>query len=538
METHTVNGSHPRAGRREWLGLAVLALPTLLIALDIGVLFLALPHLSADLGASATQQLWIMDIYGFMLAGFLVTMGTLGDRIGRRRLLLIGGAAFGLASGMAAFSTSPEMLVAARALLGVAGATLGPSTLALISNMFRDARQRGVAISLWATCQFGGAALGPVVGGLLLERFWWGSVFLLGVPVMVLLLAVGPVLLPEYRDASAGRPDMASVALSLAAILPVVYGIKELAVHGAGTPPMAATAIGVAVGVVFVRRQLRLADPLLDLRLFGERSFSTALSAMTLGSAALAGTSLLTSQYVQSVVGLSPAQAGLWLAPTGLGIAAGVLLVPFITQKIKPATAIVAGLALSATGLLLLSQVGSTGGLVTVVLAIAVVSFGVGPLFALGTGMVVGSAPPEKAGAAASLSETSNEFGSTLGLAIFGSVGAAVYHYQMADAIPSGVPIKAAETARETVAAATAVAGQLPAPLGPELLDAASEAFTSGLNVVAAIGAVIFIALAVLTAVALRHVPPTGETKQAEDVPASTPGADHNPKEAPIYASK
>ena len=532
MNTNTANGTGPRAGRREWLGLAVLALPTLLIALDIGVLFLALPHLSADLGASANQQLWIMDIYGFMLAGFLVTMGTLGDRIGRRKLLLIGAAAFGVASVVAAFSTSPEMLIVARALLGVAGATLGPSTLALISNMFRDARQRGVAISLWATCQFGGAALGPVVGGLLLERFWWGSVFLLGVPVMVLLLTVGPVLLPEYRDTNAGRPDMSSVVLSLAAILPVIYGIKELAVHGVQTPTaaIATIVVGVAVGVVFVRRQLRLADPLLDLHLFGECSFSIALSAMTLGSAALAGTSLLTSQYVQSVVGLSPAQAGLWQAPTGLGIAAGVLLVPAITQKMKPATAIVAGLALSAVGLLLLTQVGSADGLI-VVLAVAVVAFGVGPLFVLGTGMVVGSALPEKAGSAASLSETSNEFGSTLGLAILGSVGAAVYRHQMADAIPSGVPIEAAETARETIAAATSVARQLPVGSAFELLDTAREAFTSGLNVVAAIGAVVFVALAVLTVTAIRDKGAASETADAHDTAAQAAASDSLPEE-------
>lgn len=182
MDTTTGTPPLTRAGRREWTGLAVLALPTLLIALDIGALFLALPHLSADLDASGTQQLWITDSYGFMLAGFLITMGTLGDRIGRRKLLLIGAAAFGVASVLAAYSTSAEMLIATRALLGVAGATLGPSTLALISTMFRDERQRGVAISLWATCQFGGAALGPVIGGVMLEHFWWGSVFLLGCP--------------------------------------------------------------------------------------------------------------------------------------------------------------------------------------------------------------------------------------------------------------------------------------------------------------------------------------------------------------------
>ncbi len=215
------------AGRREWIGLAVLTLPTLLLALDESVLFLALPRLGSDLAPSSAQLLWIMDIYGFMIAGFLVTMGTLGDRIGRRRLLLLGAAGFGVASVVAAYSTSPEMLIVTRALLGIAGATLMPSTLALISNMFRDPQQRSLAIGGWMAAFTGGFMIGPLIGGTLLEHFWWGSVFLMGVPVMALLLAVGPVLLPEYRAAEAGRLDLVSVALSLAAILPVIYGLKQ-----------------------------------------------------------------------------------------------------------------------------------------------------------------------------------------------------------------------------------------------------------------------------------------------------------------------
>ncbi|MFC6930107.1 MFS transporter [Actinomadura yumaensis] len=189
----------------------MLVLPTLLVALDVNVLFLALPELSADLGTSGVQQLWITDVYGFMVAGLVITMGTLGDRIGRRRLLLAGGAAFAAASAAAAYATSPAMLIGARTLLGVAGATLMPSTLALITNMFRDARQRGSAIAVWATCQFAGAALGPVVGGVLLERFWWGSVFLMAVPVMAVLLVAGPCCCPSSaRPARGGSIRSAS----------------------------------------------------------------------------------------------------------------------------------------------------------------------------------------------------------------------------------------------------------------------------------------------------------------------------------------
>ncbi len=257
-----------RAGRREWIGLAVLALPCLLYAMDLTVLNLAVPHLSADLRPSSTQLLWIVDIYGFLVAGSLVTMGTLGDRIGRRRLLLIGAAAFGAASLVAAWSTSAEMLIAARALLGLAGATVAPSTLSLIRNMFLDPRQRTVAISVWITSFSVGGAIGPLLGGVLLQWFWWGSVFLLAVPVMALLLVLGPLLLPEFRDPQPGRLDLPSAALSVAAVLAVIYGLKQLAQDGLGWPPALSILAGLAVGVVFVRRQHRLADPLLDLRLF------------------------------------------------------------------------------------------------------------------------------------------------------------------------------------------------------------------------------------------------------------------------------
>ncbi len=278
-----MTNSLPRAGVREWIGLTVLAFPTLLLALDLSVLYLALPHLSADLGATSTQQLWITDIYGFMVAGFLVTMGTLGDRIGRRKLLLIGGAMFGIVSVLAAYSVSAEMLIAARAMMGIAGATLAPSTLALISNMFLDAKQRGLAIAVWVSCFMGGAAIGPVVGGLMLEWFWWGSVFLLGLPVMGLLLITAPFLLPEYKDTNVGRLDLASVILSLSAILPIIFALKELAKNGVEAMSFIILAVGLFFGVVFVRRQRTLASPLLDLRLFGNRTFSAALIILMFG---------------------------------------------------------------------------------------------------------------------------------------------------------------------------------------------------------------------------------------------------------------
>src|SRR5690349_20760725 len=244
-----------QAGRAQWLGLAVLVLPALLAAMDGTALYFALPFLSADLRPTSDQLLWIMDIYGFLLAGLLVTMGVVGDRIGRRRLLLLGAAAFGGASVIAAYASSAEMLIAARALLGIGGATLAPSSLALIRNMFPDQRQRRTAIGVWTGAFAGGGVLGPVVGGVLLEHFFWGSVFLLNVPVMVLLLIAGRRLLPEYRDPNPGRFDVTSAALSLVAVISVIYGVKTAAVDGFGYLPATAIAFGVAVGAVFVHRQ-------------------------------------------------------------------------------------------------------------------------------------------------------------------------------------------------------------------------------------------------------------------------------------------
>ncbi|NBE49960.1 MFS transporter [Streptomyces boluensis] len=527
MTNSTLAQGSLRAGRREWIGLGVLALPTLLVALDISVLFLALPHLSEDLGTSGTEQLWITDIYGFMLAGFLIPMGNLGDRIGRRKLLLIGAAAFGAASVLAAYAASPWTLIAARALLGVAGATLNPSTLALISNMFRDDKQRGVAISIWAACQFGGAAFGPILGGLVLDHFWWGAAFLMGVPVMLLLLVTGPILLPEYRNEQAGRLDMTSVALSLAAVIPVIFGIKELAAGNSETPTVAlvALAVGLGFGWLFVRRQGRIESPLVDLGLFRQRVFSIALAAMTIGAGAFAGTSFLTSQYVQSVADLSPGESGLWLAPTGAGIAAGVLLSPIFLRFMSQLAAMVGGLVVSAVALLALTQVDADGDLVFVVVAIAFTAFGCGPLFALGTGLIVGSSPVEKAGAAASLSETSNLLGSTLGLALFGSLGAAVYRSDMGESLPAGVPEQAADAAKETLAGAVAVAGDLPQG-ADALVTAARVAFTDSLNVVAAVAGVIVAVLAVVMGVALRDKNKGGANQDAPEQAAQTEQAE------------
>ncbi|WP_443052495.1 MFS transporter [Streptomyces sp. NBC_00299] len=521
MSSPSSAGVSPRAGAREWLGLGILALPTLLLALDMSVLYLAVPHLGADLLPSTSQLLWIMDIYGFMIAGFLVTMGTLGDRIGRRKLLLIGAAAFGAASVLAAYAPSAELLILARALLGIAGATLMPSTLALISVMFQDAKQRGSAIGVWMMCFSAGTAIGPLVGGLLLDSFWWGSVFLIGVPVMLVLLVAGPVLLPEYRDPDGGRIDLGSVVLSLLAVLPVIYGIKRFAEEGVDPQSLAGILVGLFFGVVFVRRQRKLDEPLIDLNLFSHRAFSVSLIVLLLSMATVGGTVLFYTQFLQSVEGMSPIKAGLWMLPSAIGMIMGSMATPALAARLAPRVVVGIGMGISAVGYLLLTQVDSVSGLPVLITGVTVAFVGTSSVLVLGTDLVVGSAPPEKAGSAASLSEASSEFGIAFGVATIGTIGTAVYRSGIEDAVPSGLDASAAEDVRDSMAGAADAAANM-----PELLAAARDAFADGLNVSAGINAAIAAVLAVLALVVLKTTGQGGEDLAETTDPQESPSAD------------
>lgn len=491
------------AGARAWLGLALLALPTLLLGLDLTLLHLALPALAADLWPTSLEALWIMDAYGFMIAGFLITMGTLGDRIGRRKLLMMGAAAFAAASVLAAFSTSAPMLIAARALLGIAGATLMPSTLALITNMFADPRQRALGFGLWATMFAFGMALGPVVGGVMLAHFWWGAAFLIAVPVLGLLLLLAPVLLPEYRAAHAGRLDLASVGLSLAAMLPVIYGIKQVAKDGLGLYPLAAIAVGLVFAALFVGRQRRLADPLLDMSLFASRAFSAALIILLFGLVAVGGTMLLVTQYLQLVAGLSPLAAGLWMGPPALAMVAAGVVAPLVARRIQPGFVVAGALALSAVGYLMLAQLdNSASGVVLVVAGFSLAYLGLGTIAALGTDLVVGSAPADKAGSAAAMSETVQDLGVSLGIALLGSLATALYRGRMLEHIPEGLGLEAKDAVGDSLWAASSVVSDLPSGL----IEEAQVAFTAGFNAAAVVSAVGVSILAVLSAVLLRRI--------------------------------
>jgi DHA2 family multidrug resistance protein-like MFS transporter len=489
-----------------------LALPTVLLGLDVTVLYLVLPSMAAALDPSATQTLWIMDAYGFLIAGFLITMGTLGDRIGRRRLLLIGMTAFAAVSVFAAFAPSAELLIGARALLGVAGATLMPSTLSLISNMFADVRQRAVAIGVWATMFALGMAAGPVVGGALVDTFWWGAAFLLAVPIAVVVLVGARRLLPEYADPHAGRLDLISVALSLAAILPGIYAVKHAASHGADASTAILVVIGAAAGVMFVRRQRRLASPLLDVTLFTNRSFSAALAVLLIGLVGVGGTMYLVTQYLQLVEGLTPFIAGLWMGPPALAMFVAAIGAPLVARRVRPGLVMGLTLGLSVIGYALLATAG-TGDAVTVVSGFAFVYLGLGAIAALGTDMVVGAAPASKSGSAAAMSETVQELGIAVGVALLGSLSTALYTAGMtapADAAP-----EVAERLTGSLSGALSVSDQVAA----EVVQTAQESFTTGVNIASAVAGLAIVVATVLCLVALRHVRVLGEDQSVE--PAS-----------------
>ncbi|WP_127783523.1 MFS transporter [Rhodococcus sp. X156] len=511
--------SAPRATARSWVALAVLALPVLLLAIDATVLMFALPGIAADLSPSATEQLWILDIYSFMLAGLLVTMGALGDRIGRKKLLLIGAVLFTVASVAGAFATSPLHLILARAALGLAGATIMPSTLSLIRAIFLDRAQRRLAIAVWATMGSLGAAAGPVVGGWLLEHFWWGSAFLLNIPVMVVLVILGPILLTESRDPNPGRLDLLSVVLSLVAMLSTVYGLKTLAAGHSTSTSLAAVVLGLVAGAVFVRRQLHLPSPLLDVHLFRVRAFRGAVVGDLLSIFALVGSMFALTQYLQLVAGIGPMQAGVWLLPAMAMAAAAGFLAATLVKRISAAVLVTLGLVVAAGGFAVLFTLTPGSGAVPVAVAMCLICLGTGVGMTLTNDIIMSSVPPERAGGAAAISETAYELGTALGTAVLGSILAAVYrtHLVAEPAASAQVSPGALEQAGSTIAEAFSVAAELPAAAGQALVTAAQTAFTDALVVTSVLGAVIMLVAAGWAATTLRGVSATADLTERAD---------------------
>ncbi|GAB3846774.1 MFS transporter [Micromonospora andamanensis] len=497
----------------------------LMISTDLTVLFFALPTLSADLDPTATQALWIVHVYGFLIAGFLVTMGRLGDRLGPRRLLLTGSAVFAALCAVAAFSVSAEMLIALRALLGIAGATLMPSLFSLLRVMFRDDRQRRLAIAIMFSAFSVGGAIGPLLGGMLLEFFWWGSVFLVNVPSMLLFLLLGGKLLPERRERSQAGLDATSVALSVTGILAMVYGLQELAAGqetGTGSvwPNLAIVAGGILVLTVFVRRQRRLTNPLFDLSLLANRRMAVSLVTLLIVGVGVVGMFYLFTQHLQWVIGLSPLRAGLWTLPFVAVNISGALLAPVLTARIPAATVVAGGLAVAALGAALVVVTGTGAPLPLLVAAISVTGLGHGAAIALVSDLIISSAPAGQTGSAAAAQEVSGELGTALGVAAGGAIGMVVYRTSLSGTLPPELPQTAARSATSTIHQGLATAEQFSAQ-SPALLSAVRDAVAHGLQAYAGVSTILAaLAAALVTAILVtaKHEP----TRTRVDSPAAS----------------
>ncbi|MBO3760960.1 MFS transporter [Ciceribacter sp. L1K22] len=485
------------AGKREWTGLFILSIACLVYSMDLSVLFLAIPAITADLDPSAAELLWINDIYGFMVAGFLVTMGTLGDRIGRRKILMIGAVGFGLASLLAAFSSTAQMLIISRALLGIAGATIAPSTLSLIVNLFSVESERNRAIGIWGTAFALGGLVGPLIGGVLLEFFHWGSVFIINVPIMLGLVLSAPFLLPEFRSDDTAKLDLPSVGLSMATVLPVIYGLKHIATDGFQVIHLAPIAAGMLLGIIFIRRQKKLENPLIDLSLFAIPSFTASLLVNLFGVFFVFGIFLFQNQFLQLVIGLSPLDAAIWSAAPGLVFTIMSLQAWRITNRLGSVRTVLIGLVVNALGAAVMAVAAYQQNLYLVLFASMIIGLGFVPVVLTTTGLIVGSAPPERAGAASAISETGAEFGGAMGVALLGSLGTVIYRLTMQPVDFGEVPPALAEGGRSTLASALETAKTF-GLTNAGWLEAARQAFSAGFAVSCAVATVTLLLLALL----------------------------------------
>ncbi|MFE7973259.1 MFS transporter [Streptomyces shenzhenensis] len=470
------------AGANRWVVLVVLCVSLLLVALDATVLHVAVPAVTEDLKPGAIALLWIVDVYPLVCASLLILFGTLGDRVGRRRILLLGYALFGVASALAAAASSAEVLILARALLGVGGAMIMPATLSILRQVFPDRRERALAIGVWSAVAAVGAAVGPLLGGFLLEHFWWGSVFLVNIPLMLVSLPVGRLLLPESKGARNGPWDVVGALTAAAGLFGLVLGVKRLGGGELASPyTLVPLLLGVLLLVAFARRQRRRPYPLVDLRMFARPAFSTAVGCIVLAMLALVGLELIAAQYLQLVLGLSPLQTGLRLLPLTIAAMAAGLAGARLLRRFGPRRTVCFGFCLTAVAVLMLTAMGGHDNTGLLLSGFVLLGFGLETTLFGAYESMLSEAPARQAGGAAAIGETSYQLGAGIGIALLGSVMNAAYAPGLT-AVP-GVPAPAAAAAGHSLGEAYEVAGRLGGPAGAALRRAAKDSFVHGLHV-------------------------------------------------------
>ena len=496
------------ASRRDWLAVVVISVSLLMIGLDNTILNVTLPTLQRALSASASQLQWTVDVYLMVFAGLLLAAGNLGDRIGRRRTLQSGLVVFCAGSILAALSGTAGELIASRALMGVGGALIMPSTLSIITNIFTGP-QRAKAIAVWTAVAGLGIALGPVVGGWLLERFWWGSIFLVNVPIAVLTLAAGFLVIPESRDPDAGRPDPIGIVLSVSALLTLVYAIIEAPTRGwTGARTLTAFTAATVFCALFVAWEARTASPMLQLRLFRSRRFSAASASIALAFFALFGALFFLTQYLQLVLGYTPFQAGVRTVPVAAGLVVGSAISAPLNTRLGTKLTVTAGMLLAASGLFILTGTTPTGGYGRVLAALLLAGTGIGLAMAPATESVMGSLPLAKASVGSAMNDTARLVGGALGVAVLGTTLSQVYRTHIAAAM-SNLPPSVAVPSRDSLQAALQVAARLDAAHGSALQAAARLAFADAVDRAAFVGAAVAVVAALVALLLLPARPPS-----------------------------
>ncbi|MCO5314951.1 MAG: MFS transporter [Solirubrobacterales bacterium] len=510
--------SHPR----RWAILWVLCAALLIVVIDVTVLHIAAPAISADLDPTAIQLLWIIDVYSLVAPPLLLLAGLLGDRIGRRTLMQAGLIVFALASVAAALSPSASALIAARAVLGIGGAMVLPATMSIVRDVFRDRDERVRAVGIWSAIATTGAAIGPLVGGFLVEHFSWHAVFLINVPIVVLVLPFTVRLLPQSRAVAPPPWNTGAIILGGIGILGIAFGIKEAARYGIfSLPALGSLAVGALCLVLFCRGQLRAVQPLLNVRLFARREFAVAVAAVFLAMFGLVGIEFFGAQYLQLVLDLEPLAAAVRLMPLMASSLAGGLLAARVLSRIGTRWTITIGLGATAVGLAPMFWLGLPDQYILLWPGFLVIGFALEVALVAANDVIISSVPADEAGGVAAIEETAYELGSGFGVAVLGSVMAVVYSARLEPV--NGIGATALDQARESISRAAEVAQGLPATVAEPLVEASRLAFVSGYHAIVAVS-IVLIGVSALAASVLLRPGPGGEPGDAGTGPQELPG--------------